>query len=127
MNAGLLDLSGLYHAPLAATPATPRRGAAGAAQPAYAPPAPIHLGRLRTRATTTDIAGGPRVLADTLFLARWSQTLAEGGRLEIEGRAYEIVSIADAPGSRRRAWLHLSCKHVKGVSPAARPLVAFAQ
>lgn len=127
MNAGLLDLQGLYTAPLAATPAVPRLGAAGAAQPAFAPAVPIHLGRLRTRATTTDISGGPRVLADTLFLARWSQTLAEGGRLEVEGRTFEIVSIADAPGSRRRAWLHLTCKHAKGVAAAARPLVAFAQ
>jgi hypothetical protein len=127
MNPGLLDLSGTYLAPLAATPATPRRGAAGAAQPAFAQATPIHLGRLRTRAITTDVAGGPRIMADTLFLARWSQLLAEGGRLEVEGRTYEIVSIADAPGGRRRAWLHLSCKHVKGVAAAARPLVAFAQ
>jgi hypothetical protein len=126
MNAGLLDLSGTYLAPLTATLATPRRGAAGAAEPAFAQATPIYLGRLRSRATTTDVSGGPRVLGDTLFLARWSQILAEGGRLEVEGRTFEIVAITDAPGARRRAWVHLSCKHVKGVHAAARPLVAFA-
>jgi hypothetical protein len=127
MNPGAIDLPATYAAPLVATPGTPRRGPSGSAAPAFATAVPLWVGRLTppTKTVTTDPAGGPRATSDTTFLARWSAALADGGRLVVEGRTYDITGITPAPNQPRRSWVHIACQHVVGVNTATAPVTAF--
>lgn len=125
MNPGILRLRGTYQAPLAPSEEAPRRGTSGASEPAYGAPSPIWLAQLAVRGTVTEIAGGRRVTADTVFLARWLAALSEGGRIAVDGRSYDILAVAPAPKTPFRSWVHLECRHVKGVNPTGRTVTAF--
>lgn len=127
MNPGIIDLPATYAAPLGPTTGTSRLDASGAALPAFAEPVPLWVGRLTPPSVTrtSDQGGGARATATPVFLARWDATLAEGGRLVVEGRDYDILAVPAAPNTARRSWVHLVCSHTTGVNTATDPDTAF--
>lgn len=128
MNPARIDIPATYLAPIQATPGNPRTGATGAASLQFAAPVSIRVGRVleRVRITASDTAGAPRTTANVTFLTRFLPSLTEGGRLEVEGRTYDITGIVPVSGERRRSWVHLTAQHVKGINTAIRPRQNFA-
>lgn len=124
MNPGKIDLLADYAAP--ASGGT-RIDDAGAALPTFSPAVPLWVGRLTPPSSTRtgEAGGGARSTASSCFLARWSSSFADGGRLTVEGRDYDILAVQPVPRTPRRSWVHLFCSHVTGVNTATNPGSAF--
>ena len=128
MNPAALDLPATYSAPLQSGAAAPRLGRSGAASPSFSSPINIWVGRLTPPSVvhSSDIGGGQRNTATTAFLARWNPDFCEGGRITAEGRTFDLMTILSVPGTARRTWLQLHCRHITGINPAHSPVTAFA-
>jgi hypothetical protein len=128
MNPARIDIPAAYMAPIQATAGNPRTGLSGAASLQFAPPISLRVGRVldRSRISASDAAGAARTTANVTFLTRHLDQLTEGGRLEVEGRTYDITGVVPVASERRRSWVHLTAQHVKGINTAHRPRQNFA-
>jgi hypothetical protein len=110
MNPGKLNLPARYFA-LRQT-----QGPSGAPRNDYAPPVSLHVGRDsgKQAAAVVDSVGSRRVQAEVGFFSHFAEWLEVGGRLSVEGKTYEIVSVT--PEGAYRAKLILTCKHLAGVT-----------
>lgn len=127
MNPAKIDLQANYFAPIGSTAMNPRIGGSGAGASVFASPIPMRVGRVldRSQISSSNTAGTSRTTTSVVFLARYLSTLSEWGRLVVEGRTYDIISVIPVAGERRKSWVHIACNYVKGVSQETNPKQAF--
>ena len=112
MNPGKLNLPARYFA-LRQT-----QGPSGAPRNDYAPPVSLHVGRDsgKQSAVVVDSVGSRRVQAEVGFFSHFAEWLEVGGRLSVEGKTYEIVSVNPPAKAAYRSALILTCRRLAGVT-----------